>query len=67
VSQHVRAGDRLILKVTTSDVGKLPLFSVDPHVTVFTGGADGTKLELPVATGRTYPDTAPVAAGVIAP
>ncbi len=67
VSQHVRAGDRLILKITTSDVDKLPLFALDPHVTVFTGGAEGTKLELPVATGRTYPDIAPVADSAIAP
>jgi predicted acyl esterase len=60
VSQHVRAGDRLVLKVTTSDVDKLPLFAIDPHVTVYTGGEDGTKIELPVATGPTYPDTAPI-------
>jgi predicted acyl esterase len=65
ISQHVRAGDRLILKVATSDADKLPLFAVDPHVTVFTGGADGTKLELPVATGRTYADTAPIADSAI--
>ncbi len=67
VSQHVRAGDRLVLKITTSDVDKLPLFAIDPHVTVFTGGPDGTRLDLPVATGRTYPDTAPVADSAIAP
>ena len=66
VSQHVRAGDRLILKITTSDVDKLPLFAVDPRVTVFTGGADGTKIDLPVATGRVYPDTAPIADSAIA-
>jgi predicted acyl esterase len=66
VSQHVRAGDRLILKITTSDVDKLPLFAIDPHVTVFTGGSDGTKIELPVATGRTYADTAPIADSAIA-
>ena len=67
VSQHVRAGDRLILKITTSDVDKLPLFAIDPHVAVFTGGANGTKLELPVAMGRTYADTAPVADSAVAP
>ena len=67
VSQHVRAGDRLILKVTTSDVDKLPLFAIDPRVTVFTGGSDGTKLELPVVTGPTYADTAPIADDAIAP
>jgi hypothetical protein len=55
---------RLILRVTTSDVDKLRLFAIDPHVAVFTGGADGTKLELPVASG---PDTAPVADAAAAP
>jgi hypothetical protein len=34
---------------------------------VFANGADGTKLELPVATGRTYPESAPVADEAIAP
>ncbi len=67
VSQHVRAGDRLILKISTSDIDKLPLFAIDPQVTVFTGGLGGTKLELPVATGRTYGDTAPIAAEAVAP
>jgi len=66
VSQHVRRGDRLVLKVTTSDDDKLPLFTLDPHVTVFTGGADGTRIELPVATARVYPDTAPIKDDAIA-
>jgi predicted acyl esterase len=60
IAQHVHAGDRLVLKVTTSDDDKLPLFTIDPHVTVFTGGADGTHIELPVATGKLYPDEAPI-------
>ncbi len=60
VSQHLHPGDRLVLRVTTSDEDKLPLFTLDPHVTVFTGGADGTRIELPVATGRLYPDEAPM-------
>jgi predicted acyl esterase len=66
VSQHVRAGDRLVLRVTTSDDDKLPLFTIDPNVTVFTGGADGTRIELPVATGKLYPDDAPIADDAIA-
>jgi predicted acyl esterase len=66
VSQHVRPGDRLVLRVTTSDDDKLPLFTVDPHVTVFTGGADGTRIGLPVATGKLYADDAPVADSAIA-
>ena len=65
VSQHLRAGDRLILKVTTSDPDKLPLFTLDPRVRVFTGGADGTRIELPVAGGGLYPDTAPIADSAI--
>ena len=60
VSQHLRPGDRLVLKVTTSDSDKLPLFTLDPNVTVFTGGASGTRIELPVATGRVYDDAAPI-------
>jgi predicted acyl esterase len=65
VSQHVRRGDRLVMRVTTSDRDKLPLFSVDPHVTVFTGGTDGTRIDLPVATGKLYPDDAPIADSAI--
>ncbi|MEA2157460.1 MAG: hypothetical protein QOE11_3600 [Solirubrobacteraceae bacterium] len=65
ISQHVRAGDRLVLKVATSDPDKLPLFAVDPHVSVFTGGADGTRIDLPVASGRVYPDEAPIADSAI--
>jgi predicted acyl esterase len=66
VSQHLRAGDRLILKVTTSDGDKLPLFTVDPRVGVFTGGANGTRFDLPVVADATYPDTAPIADSAIA-
>jgi hypothetical protein len=60
----VRAGDRLILKITTSDVDKLPLFAIDPHVTVFT---DDTRLELPVSDGRDLPGHRPVADSAVAP
>jgi predicted acyl esterase len=66
VSQHVQPGDRLVLRVTTSDDDKLPLFTIDPRVTVFTGGADGTRIDLPVATGKLYPDEAPVKDSAIA-
>jgi predicted acyl esterase len=66
VSQHLHPGDRLVLRVTTSDDDKLPLFTLDPHVAVFTGGADGTRIELPVATGKLYADDAPVADDAIA-
>ena len=48
MGHHVRPGHRLVLRVTTSDPDKVPLFAVDPQITVFTGGADGTALRLPV-------------------
>jgi putative CocE/NonD family hydrolase len=60
VSQHVHPGERLVLRITTSDPDKLPLFTIDPLIKVFTGGDDGTKIELPVVTGPLYPDTAPI-------
>lgn len=65
VSQHVHPGDRLVLRITTSDPDKLPLFTVDPFIKVFTGGDDGTKIDLPVVTGPLYPDTAPIDDGAI--
>src|SRR5262249_22588762 len=62
VSQHVKAGDQLVLKVATSDPDKLPFFTVDPDITVFTGGKDGTHIDLPVVTGALYPDKGPFGA-----
>lgn len=50
VAHHLRAGHRLALRVTTSDADKVPLFAVDPHVTVFSGPGQ-TTLHLPVLTG----------------
>jgi hypothetical protein len=50
MAHHLRKGHRLVLQVTTSDPDKVPMFSADPNVTVFTGGEDGTKVTLPVAT-----------------
>jgi predicted acyl esterase len=55
MAQHVHAGHRLELRVTTSDPDKVPLFAIDPQVTVFTG-PDATRLRLPVVEGRVYPD-----------
>jgi predicted acyl esterase len=55
MAQHVHAGHSLELRVTTSDPDKVPLFSVDPQITVFTG-ADATRLRLPVVEGKVYPD-----------
>jgi predicted acyl esterase len=50
MAHHLRKGHRLVLQVTTSDPDKVPTFSTDPNVTVFTGGEDGTKVTLPIAT-----------------
>jgi X-Pro dipeptidyl-peptidase-like protein len=55
MAQHVHAGHRLELRVMTSDPDKVPLFAVDPQVTVLTG-PDATRLRLPVVGGRVYPD-----------
>jgi predicted acyl esterase len=59
MAHHLRAGHRLVLRVTTSDPDKVPLFSFDPHITVFTG-PDGTVLRLPVVAPRLKPDTVPL-------
>jgi uncharacterized protein len=63
MAHRVRAGHRLVLRVTTSDPDKVPLFAVDPSVRVFTGN-DATALRLPVVDSpQTYPDTMPLELG----
>jgi predicted acyl esterase len=47
MAHNLRKGHRLVLRITTSDPDKIPLFSLDPNVTVFTGKND-TVLKLPV-------------------
>ena len=65
IAHHLRAGHRLVLRMTTSDPDKVPLFAVDPRVTVFTG-AGATSVELPVVPGATLaPDTVPLAGEVL--
>jgi putative CocE/NonD family hydrolase len=60
MAHHLRAGHRLVLRVTTSHVDKVATFAVDPRITVFTG-ADATFLELPVVAGPLLlEDTVPV-------
>jgi hypothetical protein len=60
MAHHLRTGHRLVLRVTTSDPDKVPLFAQDVQVTVFTG-PDATALDLPVVPDATlYPDTAPL-------
>jgi len=68
MAHHLKPGHRLVLRVTTSDPDKVPMFSEDPNVTVFTGG-DATAFALPVIPNATlYPDNLPLeAAGGPAP
>ena len=62
MAHHVKPGHRLVLRVTTSDPDKVPLFSADPDITVFTGN-DATQLQLPVAAQPVlYPDDLPLEA-----
>jgi uncharacterized protein len=63
MGHHLRAGHKLVLRVTTSDPDKVPLFAVDPQVTVFTGH-DGTSVDVPVIpSAALYPDTVPLSLG----
>ena len=63
MAHHLRAGHRLVLRITTSDPDKVPLFAVDPAITVFTGN-DATALHLPVVSSPTLaPDTVPLEEG----
>jgi X-Pro dipeptidyl-peptidase len=58
MAYKVRKGQKLRLRVTTSDDDKLPFFATDPNVTVAFGGSDGTQLTLPeVVDGRLYTDS----------
>jgi hypothetical protein len=60
MAHHLRAGHRLVLRVTTSDPDKVPMFAEDVQVTVFTG-PDATSVDVPVVPGATlYPDTVPL-------
>ncbi|HET9737435.1 MAG TPA: CocE/NonD family hydrolase [Solirubrobacteraceae bacterium] len=60
MAHHVKPGHRLVLRVTTSDPDKVPMFAVDPKVTVFTG-MDGTNVRLPVVANPVLaPDDVPL-------
>jgi uncharacterized protein len=64
MGHHLRAGHRLVLRITASDPDKVPTFAVDPNITVFTG-PEGTSFDLPViAGGQLYPDTVPLSLDV---
>jgi uncharacterized protein len=60
MAHHLRTGHRLVLRVTTSDPDKVPMFAEDVHVTVFTGPG-ATSVDVPVVPAATlYPDTVPL-------
>jgi predicted acyl esterase len=60
MGHHLREGHQLVLRVTTSDPDKAPVFAVDPRVTVFTGPG-GTAVRVPTVPGAVlYPDTMPL-------
>jgi predicted acyl esterase len=57
MAHRLRRGERLVLRVATSDFEHMPFFSLDPRVTVFTG-PDATSLRLPVVSEpKLNPDT----------
>jgi predicted acyl esterase len=63
MAHHLRAGHRLVLRITTSDPDKVPMFANDPQVTVFTG-PDATAVDVPVVPQPTlYPDNVPLEQG----
>jgi predicted acyl esterase len=60
IAHHLRKGHKLLLRVTTSDPDKVPLFTIDPNVTVYTG-PDASVLKLPLMESpKTYPDRFPL-------
>jgi predicted acyl esterase len=60
MSHHLRKGHKWVLSFATSDDDKVPLFAIDPNVTIFTGG-DATVMKLPqIQSPKLYPDTFPL-------
>ncbi|MGH7425562.1 MAG: CocE/NonD family hydrolase C-terminal non-catalytic domain-containing protein, partial [Candidatus Methylomirabilales bacterium] len=60
MAHHLKVGHRLTLRVTTSDPDKVPIFAIDPNVTVFTG-PDGTAVRVPVVENAVlYQDRFPL-------
>ncbi len=60
MGHHLREGHRLVLRVTTSDPDKVPLFAGDVQVRIFTGPG-ATSVNVPVVADATlYPDTVPL-------
>ena len=60
MAHHLREGHRLVLRVSTADPDKVPLFAIDPQVTVFTG-ENATRIDVPVVDKPAlYPDDVPL-------
>ncbi len=55
MAHNLRAGHKLVLRVTASDPDKVPTFAVDPQITVYTGPT-GTALRVPVVSSPTLVD-----------
>jgi predicted acyl esterase len=56
MSQHWRKGHKLVLRITTSDPDKVPIFAIDPNITIFSG-PDATVLKLPlIESPKLYDD-----------
>jgi putative CocE/NonD family hydrolase len=63
MAHNLRAGHKLVLRVTASDPDKVPTFAVDPQITVHTG-ALGTVLRVPtVPAPALVADTVPLSLG----
>ncbi len=59
MAHHLRSGHRLVMRVSTADPDKVPLFAIDPNVTVFTGSG-ATRIDVPVVDSPAlYPDDVP--------
>ncbi len=67
MGHRLRAGHKLVLRVTTSDPDKVPTFAADPQVTVAAGGK-ATALALPVVDAPVVArDTVPLEQSVNVP
>ena len=63
IAHHLERGHQLVLRVTTSDPDKVPVFSVDPNITVFSGPG-ATSVTVPVARkAKLFRDSVRISSG----